>query len=127
MSPVKKFLSEKDKLLSDLSIGLHEKTEEISKIQELNHFLKDKLMEYQRQNEENVKLYRDQTMDTTVKNRELAEKQKVLEMELAKNAEKINELLVKNYALTKSNKTLEDYEIKVLFDSFFLSKAYMKF
>lgn len=112
-SPTKKFVNEKEKLLSDLTNGLQEKIEEVAKLTELNFALKQKLQEFQLQNEENAKIFQQENMNSSIKYKQLNESNKMLQAEVSKNAEKINELVLKNHSLTKVTKQSEDYEIKV--------------
>lgn len=112
-SPAKKFVNEKEKLLSDLTNSLQEKIEEVAKLSELNFALKQKLQEFQLQNEENAKIFQQENMNSSIKYKQLNESHKMLQAEVSKNAEKINELVLKNHSLTKVTKQSEDYEIKV--------------
>ena len=67
VSPVRKFISEKDKLIGEIGQELTEKSQEIAEISAINNSLKQKLQEYQTQNEENVRLFREESMNSTIK------------------------------------------------------------
>lgn len=120
VSPMKRYVNEKDKLLNDLTNELREKIEEISRISEINSKFKQKLKEFQEQNEQNVRLFQEESLTQSIKYKNLLENNKALQEEQAKNSEKINELLLKNYSLNKAQANNQDSELKVSFNHFFI-------
>ena len=111
---------------------LREKIEEISRLSEINLKFKEKLKDFQQQNEENVRVFQEETLNQSIKYRNLLESNKALQEEQAKNSEKINELLLKNYSLNKAQMNTQDSALKVFnlifnfsgFLMFFLIKSW---
>ena len=112
---MKRYINEKDKLLNDLTNELKDKIEEISRISEINSKFKLKLKEFQDQNEQNVRVFQEESLTQSIKYKNLLENNKALQEEQAKNSEKINELLLKNYSLNKAQANNQDSELKVFY------------
>jgi len=92
---------------------LKSKIDEIANLSEINNKITGKLKEFQEQNEANVRLFQEESLNQAIKARQLQENNRILSEEMAKNTEKINELLLKNHSLNKNIKENEDQTIKV--------------
>lgn len=112
-SPNKRFASEKDKLISEAGAELQSRADEIARLSELNARLREKLIEFQSQNEANARTFQEETSSQSLKNRQLLEANRLLREEQARNADKINDLLLKNHSLAKGGQQQGDLEMKV--------------
>ena len=73
---------------------LKSKIDEIANLSEINNKITGKLKEFQEQNEANVRLFQEESLNQAIKARQLQENNRILSEEMAKNTEKINELLL---------------------------------
>lgn len=104
---------EKERLLEEFSRSLQEKSKELARFSEENAHLRQKLSEFQQQNEENLRIFQAETVKNAHKCRTFEEKQRLLEAEVAQNHEKISELLLKNREIAKNCKNSEEIRLKL--------------
>lgn len=112
-SPVKKFISEKDKLISELGLNLNQKIDEVTILEEMNNCLKNQLEELQDNYQHAEKNLETKMLDVNYEKKQYLEEMKTMEQEIRSNQEKINELVLRNHELQKHNEKFSDYNMKV--------------
>ena len=113
VSPVKKFISEKDKLISELGLNLNQKIDEVTILEEMNICLKKQIDELQNNYQHAEKNLESKILDVKYEKKQHLEEIKTMEYEIRSNQEKINELLLKNHELQKNNEKVSDFNMKV--------------
>jgi hypothetical protein len=114
VSPVKKFISEKDKLINELGSNLNRKIDEVTSLEEMNILLKNQIDEMTMNYQHAEKNLENKILDINYEKKQYLEEIKAMEEEIQNNQEKINELVLKNHELQKYNEKFSDFNIKVI-------------